>query len=156
MSVTLAADGGELIAAGPVTFRILQDGRGIGGRVGVAELRIAPGWAGPPQHVHREHDETFYVVSGTVRFTSGSEVFLATTGSLVTAAMGDPHTFANADPDAPASMLCTVTPERYLGYFRELQGLSVAAGGHLDPAEMLAVMERYATEPYRGLLGVAS
>jgi mannose-6-phosphate isomerase-like protein (cupin superfamily) len=38
---------------------------------GVAEIVIAPHTEGPPQHRHGEHDEGFYVVSGTVRFTSG-------------------------------------------------------------------------------------
>jgi len=62
--------------------------------------------------VHREHDETFFVVQGTVRFTSGADTLLASPGQLVTAPIGDPHTFANADEQAPASLLCSVTPER--------------------------------------------
>ncbi|HEY7008647.1 MAG TPA: cupin domain-containing protein [Jatrophihabitantaceae bacterium] len=150
MTVRMTGPGaGETFPAGPVTFRVLDDGTGVGGRSGVVECTLAPGWPGPPQHVHREHDETFYVVSGTVRFTSGSEVLLAPAGSLVTAPIGDPHTFGNADPDVGARLLCTVTPERYLGYFRELQDLSAGPDGMLDPADVLALMSRYATEPYR-------
>jgi hypothetical protein len=41
-----------------------------------------------------------------------------------------------------------VTPERYVGYFRELQQLRPRADGLLDPAEIRALMSRYATEPY--------
>lgn len=150
MTVKLTAPGeGEEFPAGPVNFRILEDGAGVDRRFGVAECRLAPGWAGPPQHVHREHDETFYVVSGTVRFTSGTEELHAPVGSLVTAPIGQPHTFGNADPDASASLLCTVVPERYLGYFRDLQDLRPGPDGMLVPAEVLEVMGRYATEPYR-------
>lgn len=148
LMITSAGDG-ETFASGPVGFRILQDGKGVDGRFGVAECVLAPAWPGPPQHIHREHDETFYVVSGSVRFANGSDELLAEAGSLVTAPIGDPHTFSNADPDAPATLLCTVTPERYLGYFRDLADLRPGPDGLLVPAEVLEVMARYATEPYR-------
>ena len=121
--------------------------RARGGRLGVVALDLAPGWGGPPQHVHREHDETFFVVQGTVRFTSGADTLLASPGRLVTAPIGNPHTFANADEQAPASLLCSVTPERYLGYFRALAELAAGATSRLDPARVLEVMARYATDP---------
>jgi quercetin dioxygenase-like cupin family protein len=133
-----------------VGFRVLEDGTAVNGRIGVVECSLAPGWPGPPQHIHRAHDETFYVVTGTVRFTSGTDTLLAPAGSLVTAPIGEPHTFANADDDEPALLLCTVTPEKYIGYFRELAGLRPGSDGVLDPAQVLAVMQRYATDPYRG------
>ncbi len=151
MTVRLTAPGsGESFQAGPVGFRVLEDGTAVNGRIGVVECSLAPGWPGPPQHIHRAHDETFYVVTGTVRFTSGTDTLLAPAGSLVTAPIGEPHTFANADDDEPALLLCTVTPEKYIGYFRELAGLRPGSDGVLDPAQVLAVMQRYATDPYRG------
>ena len=150
MTVRVTSPGeGEAFASGPVRFRILEDGVGVDGRFGVAECTIAPGWPGPPQHVHREHDETFFVVSGVVGFRCGSDELLAGAGSLVTAPIGDPHTFFNADADAPATLLCSVTPERYLGYFRDLADLRPGPDGVLVPADVLEVMARYATEPYR-------
>jgi len=150
MTVTISNDAPETFAAGGCTFRVLDDGTSTGGRLGVVALELVPGWGGPPQHVHREHDETFFVVQGTVRFTSGTETLLATAGQLVTAPIGDPHTFANADEQAPASLLCSVTPERYLGYFRDLAELAAGATGPLDPTQVLKVMARYATDPYKG------
>ena len=107
-----------------------------------------PDGPGRLQHVHREHDESFFILTGTVRFTSGREDMLATPDTLVTAPIGAPHTFANADDQAPASLLCTVTPERYIGYFKEVATLRPGPDGRLDPADILAVMSRYATEPY--------
>jgi quercetin dioxygenase-like cupin family protein len=141
--------GGETFTAAGCTFRVLDDGGATAGRVGVVECGLVPGWGGPPQHVHREHDETFYILSGTVRFINGTDTQIASAGSLVTAPIGSPHTFANADTDAPASLLCTVTPERYIGYFRELSTLQPGTDGRLDPADVMALMARYATEPYR-------
>jgi mannose-6-phosphate isomerase-like protein (cupin superfamily) len=64
-------DGGELIHLGPVQIRILEDGTTIGHRLGLAEIRLPPRAQGPPQHEHAQHDEGLYVVSGTVRFTTG-------------------------------------------------------------------------------------
>lgn len=149
MTVKLTAPGeGEEFPAGPVRFRILEDGTDVDKRFGVVECHLSPGWTGPPQHIHRQHDESFYVVTGTVRFTSGTNELLAPAGSLVTAPIGAPHTFGNADPEAPANLLCTVVPERYLGYFRELKGLRPGPDGMLVAAEVLELMARYATEPY--------
>jgi quercetin dioxygenase-like cupin family protein len=150
MTVTLTAPGeGEEFPAGPVRFRILEDGVGVDKRFGVVESYLPPGFLGPPQHIHRAHDETFYVVTGTVLFTSGTDELLTPAGSLVTVPIGDPHTFGNADADTPVTLLCTVTPERYLGYFRDLQDLRPGPDGMLNPSEVLGVMARYATEPYR-------
>ena len=149
MTVTISGVAPKTFAAGGCTFRVLDDGTPTSGRLGVVECALAPGWGGPPQHVHREHDETFYVLTGTVRFASGTEQLFATPGQLITAPIGDPHTFANPDPDAPASLLCTVTPERYINYFRELATLTPGSDGRLNPADVLELMSRYATEPAR-------
>ena len=140
---------GDVIESGPVTFRIAENGDAVAGRFGVVQCSLAPGWPGTPQHIHREHDETFYVVTGSVGFTSGSDQLVARPGSLVTVPVGTPHTFSNLDAEAPASVLCTVTPERYLGYFRDLADLQPGRDGLLVPEEVLQVMARYSTEPYR-------
>jgi mannose-6-phosphate isomerase-like protein (cupin superfamily) len=58
-------DDGEVALSGPVTLRILEDGGTTAHRLGVAEIVIASHTEGPPQHRHGEHDEGFYVVSGT-------------------------------------------------------------------------------------------
>jgi hypothetical protein len=38
---------------------------------------LPPGLSGPPQHVHHEHDETFIVTEGKLRFISGSDCIRA-------------------------------------------------------------------------------
>jgi mannose-6-phosphate isomerase-like protein (cupin superfamily) len=127
MTITVNGPGaGESWTAGGVLFRILADGSAVDRRWGLIECTLPPGWSGPPQHVHREHDESFFVLTGTVTFTSGRDEVPAPAGTLVTAPIGAPHTFANADTQAPASLLCTVTPERYLGYLTACPGTSGA------------------------------
>jgi mannose-6-phosphate isomerase-like protein (cupin superfamily) len=70
--VLVPADGGEVLA-GPNRIRILEDGSNTGHRIGFIEACLPPGIGGPPQHIHREHSETFSVVSGMMRFTSADQ-----------------------------------------------------------------------------------
>jgi len=62
-----------------------------------------------------------------------------------------PHGFGNASADQPAQLLITVTPQRYIGYFRDLQGLQPGPDGLLDPADIAALMARYATVPHTSI-----
>jgi mannose-6-phosphate isomerase-like protein (cupin superfamily) len=141
IKITGPADG-DVLRAGPITIRVLEDGSSTGHRLGIAEITIPPHLDGPPQHVHHQHDETFYVLSGTPAFTSGSDTIQAKPGMLVTVPPGTPHTFANHG-DGPAVMLFTTTPDLYIAYFREL---SSQPPGPLDPAAVGQIMARYATD----------
>lgn len=95
-------DGGEQMLPGPVQMRILEDGSTTGHRLGIGEITIAPRTEGPPQHRHGRHDEGFYVVSGTARFTVGDRAYDAGPGTLVMVPPGAPHTFANPKTSRPS------------------------------------------------------
>jgi quercetin dioxygenase-like cupin family protein len=149
-------DGGQIVRLGPATVRILEDGATTGHRLGIGEITLAPHSSGPPQHRHARHDEGFYVVSGTARFTIGAAVHDAPAGTLAMIPPGAPHTFANPG-DEPLVMVNTFTPDLYVQYFRDLQELAGADGAGGGPggapggaplaAEAVAqVMSRYATE----------
>jgi pimeloyl-ACP methyl ester carboxylesterase/quercetin dioxygenase-like cupin family protein len=146
-------DGGEVALDGPTRLRILEDGRTTAHRLGVAEITIAPHVAGPPQHRHGRHDEGFYVVAGTARFTVGEESQVAPAGTLVMIPPGAPHTFAN-DSDEPVILLNTFTPDLYVQYFRDLRAM-VASGSQPTPGQIASVMARYATEPATTYAGPA-
>lgn len=146
-SFLLEPEAGERLAAGPVTHRILEDGTHTEQRLGLLEGHLPPGWAGPPPHVHRQHEESFYVLSGAVRFRSGSTEAVLEAGGFFAAPIGVPHGFGNASEVEPARYLLAVSPQRYVGYFRELESLRPGPSGMLDPEEILALMSRYATEP---------
>lgn len=137
--------GGETVVLGATRMRVLEDGSHTGHRLAIAESVLAPHSQGPPQHRHAQHDEGFYIISGTVRFTVGDEDHDATTGTLVMVPPGTPHTFANLTGQ-PAVMLSNFTPDLYVQYFRDLQ--KVLAGGRpLTPEATIDAMSRYATEP---------
>ena len=136
--------GGEVVLPGPVQVRMVEDGSGTEQRLAVAVLTVPPHTDGPPPHWHQKHDETFYVIAGTARFTVGSTQREAPAGTFVSVPIGAEHTFANTGEE-PAIILNTFTPDLYVGYFRDLGRL--AATGDMTPEAILAVMARYATYP---------
>ncbi len=136
---------GELIVNGPSQIRILEDGSSTNHRLGIGEITLPPHTPGPPQHRHAQHDEGFYVLSGSVRFTVGQTDYDAGAGTWVMVPPGAPHTFANVS-DEPAAMLNTFTPDLYVQYFRDLKDM-VESGQPLTPGSVAAVWTKYGTEP---------
>lgn len=139
---------GERSGGGPIKARIIEDGSRTRHRLGLVEFDLPPGPAMPPQHVHREHDEIFIVTRGKMRFTSGTESFDAEAGACVTVPTGTPHTFSNPF-DGPARFILTVTPDRYVEYFRDLGKLPLDEQGMLSPADIGRAMANYATDVVR-------
>jgi len=143
ISVIGPADG-EAIQLGPIRMRILEDGITTDHRLGVGEITIPPHTDGPPQHRHASHDESFYVVSGSARFTVGETNYDAVAGPFVMIPPGAPHTFSNPS-DETTVLLNTFTPDLYVQYFRDLRDLMV--NKELTPDAIVEVMSRYATVP---------
>jgi quercetin dioxygenase-like cupin family protein len=144
VSVIGPADG-EVIQLGPARVRILEDGRTTGHRLGAVEITLVPHADGPPHHRHAAHDEGFYVVSGTVRFTVAETTYDAAAGTFVMIPPGAPHTFANPG-DETAVLLSTFTPDQYVQYFRDLRDM-IADGQELTAEATIQAMSRYATVP---------
>jgi mannose-6-phosphate isomerase-like protein (cupin superfamily) len=138
-------DDGEVITNGPSRVRILEDGSNTAHRLGMAEIVIPPQTPGPPQHRHSQHDEGFYVLTGSVRFTVGTDDVDAAAGTWVMVPPGAPHTFANVTGEQ-AVMLNTFTPDLYVQYFRDLRDM-VQSGQPLSRESVAAVWARYGTEP---------
>ena len=62
-----------------------------------------------PLHVHREDDEAWYVLRGTLGFRLGDEEIEAGPGSAVLARRGTPHTYRNAG-DVEAAYVLVMRP----------------------------------------------
>jgi mannose-6-phosphate isomerase-like protein (cupin superfamily) len=136
---------GEVTMSGPIVMRILEDGSTTAHRLGIGEITVAPHTDGPPQHRHAQHDEGFYVVSGTARFTVGETSHNVSAGTLVMVPTGAPHTFANPGNE-PVVLLNTFTPDLYVQYFRDLRDM-IATGRPMSAQAVGDVMSRYATVP---------
>lgn len=98
---------------------VKEDGSLTRGNLMVAEMTIQPDFAPPIQHLHRAHEESWYVLEGELEFTSGTHMTRVGPGDWVLVPIGVPHTFGNAG-DVPARFLTVMRPNLYLNYFHEL------------------------------------
>lgn len=78
-------------------------GSDTGGRLDLVDHRVPAGYA-PPKHLHRDADEVFYLVDGTLQVTCGDESWHVGPGSVVFLPRGVPHGFV-AGSDGPARTL---------------------------------------------------
>jgi quercetin dioxygenase-like cupin family protein len=113
-----SGEGEILVTAG---LRLKVGSAQTGGTLEVAEI---DGPGSPPPHVHREHDECFYIIEGMFMFTLGTEVLEAPADSVVFMPRGTPHAFTHSEG---ARALVFVVPANLEGFFREL-GEGLAAG----------------------------
>lgn len=102
---------------------------------------------GPPLHVHRACDESYYVLAGTLTVRLGARTIDAAAGSFVFIPRGVVHTFTNRR-EQPARFLATMSPASYAGYVDEINALHAAtpAGERINREKATAIAERYATE----------
>jgi quercetin dioxygenase-like cupin family protein len=91
---------GEHHDAGPAQIFIKATGEHTSGSFFLAESTLAPGFAGPPPHRHRELHDMFYVLEGTLTLRLGDQEIEAGPGSFACVPPGVVHTFRN-DSDGP-------------------------------------------------------
>jgi quercetin dioxygenase-like cupin family protein len=81
-------------------------------------LAVVPPNGGPPLHIHRHEDETFYVLQGTPTFWLGDDRIVAGPGDFVNVPKGVRHCFRNLS-DQPVEMILTFTPSGIEHFFEE-------------------------------------
>jgi quercetin dioxygenase-like cupin family protein len=134
---------GRVIEIGPLRLTVKEAGERTRGTLAVVELAANSAFHSPPPHLHREHEEGFYVLDGELELMVGTDTIRAKPGTFVMVPIGVPHTFGNATSD-PVRVLCTLSPDHYIHYFEEVAPLFAA--GAPDPKAVGAIMARYATE----------
>jgi quercetin dioxygenase-like cupin family protein len=137
---------GEHHDAGPVQIFIKATGEHTGGSFFLAESTLAPGFAGPPPHRHRELHDMFYVLEGTLTLRLGDRDIEAGPGSFACIPPGVVHTFRN-DSDGPVRLLNFNTPAGWENYMRDVA--EAARSGPLTPEVMARVASRYDFELMR-------
>src|SRR6478735_2484009 len=70
-----------------------------GGAFTVLESLLMPGESGPPMHVHRSHDESFYVLEGTATIITSDGERDVDVGGFVFVPRGTAHTITNRSED---------------------------------------------------------
>jgi pimeloyl-ACP methyl ester carboxylesterase/mannose-6-phosphate isomerase-like protein (cupin superfamily) len=139
-AIVLEPGSGRTIAMGPVRLSVKEDGTHTRGTLALAEFTIPPRAPSPLPHVHRAHEEGFYILEGEIEFTVGGESIRVGAGGWVFVPIGVPHTFRNPG-DTSARFLNTFTPDRYIHYFE-----AMAAIGTPAPAQVAEIMARYNTD----------
>lgn len=130
-------------------YRFLATSDETNGRYSMFEATVLPG-GGPPPHIHRREDETFYVLEGEITFQIGDERRVATPGTFIHMPIGNEHAFKN-ESDQPAKMLISFAPAGLEGMFFEV-GKPLAEGESPDepsPDEINSLLEtasRYGIE----------
>ena len=99
------------------------------GTLSIFESLDQPGY-GPPRHIHKAEDETFYVLAGTVEFWTDGVTTHHGPGEVVHIPKGRNHTF-RITSKTPARMVTVMTPGGFDGFFAEM-----AAGGYQIPQDM--------------------
>jgi quercetin dioxygenase-like cupin family protein len=98
-------------------YRFLVTGAESGGAYFAMEAFVPPG-GGPPPHIHRYEDETFYIVEGRMDFLLGEETITGGAGDFVNVPRGTVHRFHNAGATA-TRMILTFTPAGIEHFFEE-------------------------------------
>ncbi len=133
--------GGKVIQVlgNPWTIKVgVED---TGGSISVME-GIFRSRSGAPAHVHRQHEETFYVLEGEFVFQLGTQTVKATAGAFVFVPRDVPHAFENVG-DQPGRILGIMTPGGYEKFFEELAQLPP---GPPDRAKFQEIFEKYDQE----------
>jgi mannose-6-phosphate isomerase-like protein (cupin superfamily) len=97
---------------------------------------------GPPPHLHREHEEVFYILDGEFTFLIDDETVAAPIGTVVVVPRGTRHGFSGKEG---SRTLVFVIPGGLAGFFEEL-GAGLAAG-HADSQVRAALAGRYDSYP---------
>jgi mannose-6-phosphate isomerase-like protein (cupin superfamily) len=143
--VFLSPGEGETYSLEASSVALKATSESTGGTLFLSETTLAPGFPGPPPHVHRELRDMFYVLDGTLTFRLGDETAEAGPGTFVCVPPGVAHTFSNPS-DEPVRFLNFQTPGGFESYMREL-GAAAAAGTQLTPEEIGKIASRYDFKP---------
>lgn len=140
----LAPEEGKRIAPKPGAAILFKAwGKRDPGDYELAEFFMAAGHEGPKPHVHRTHEELFYVLQGDVEFLAGQQSTQLGPGSALFVPPGSVHAFRNCGT-GDARFLLVVSPSGLHRYFQEIAEMNTA--GTLSPAAMTELRLKYDTE----------
>lgn len=107
--------------------------------------------SGPPLHVHREQDDTFFVLEGVLTVQAGDELIDLEPGDFATVPPGIPHTFDNIRKDQPpVKVINLMTPGGLDAQFRDMSRLRAAPS---DPATSAQLRDKHGSTTVGPTLG---
>ena len=117
------------------------------GAYSIPDNTIPPGSPGPRPHLHRHHEEAFYVLEGELTVRVGPRKIVAPAGSFVVVPRGVVHQPSNPGPE-PTRVLLVFSPAGMDRFFEEAAEGRVPLAG--PPPTDPEVLERLGvfTEKY--------
>lgn len=143
--IVLGAGEGTVLEIAGGTTEIKAASKDTEGRYSLVEHLVAPGFPGPPPHVHRVYEQAFYVLEGEVTIQAGERTVQAGPGTFVLIPPGVAHTFANPG-SASARLLEIDSPGGFEGYFQEL-AQAFPGATPVDRRVVAEIQSRYDTHP---------
>lgn len=143
--LVLGPDEGHLVPIGESTVRLLSVGGDTANLSSVEEIRVPAGFAGPPPHLHRVTNHSWFVIQGTLHLSVDGVAHDLPAGGFVYVPVGSAHTFANPTR-RDARMVEFTTPGGFDAYLRELSE-AFPVGTVIDRERMIEIMARHDTFP---------
>lgn len=141
-NLILGAGEGKMIQVPGHKIWIKLSGEDTDGRFSLLEVELTGD--GPPQHIHKNEEETFYVLEGEVKFLLGEQTSIAQEGAFVRIPRGTRHAFCRVDKKN-AKLLATFTPAGFEKFFDEAGDLDLTdTDAYVAKAQALA--EKYNME----------
>src|ERR1044072_3789594 len=118
----LRVKSGTTLSLGNAQMVFRVTGEDTGGSYAVLEYTGEPG-AGSTRHLHRNEDESFYILQGAMTFQLDDHTVRATSGEFVNIPRELPHSFSNAEQE-PVRCMIILYPAGLEGFFVEIAALS--------------------------------
>ena len=133
---------GEVLAMFDATLTIKTGASASGNRFSLLEGRFQTGGFAPLPHIHRDEDESFFVLEGRFAFRIDARQFEREAGAFVHVPPGHLHGFKSAG-DTPGRILVLHAPplDRFF-----LGMADLAATGVMDRDALATLMERHGME----------
>jgi mannose-6-phosphate isomerase-like protein (cupin superfamily) len=144
-ALVVRPDAGRIIPIGRSSVRLLSVGSDTADLSSAEEIRVPPGFDGPPPHFHERTNHSWFVTEGELRLTVEGVSHDLSAGGFVYVPVGSSHKFANLTPE-PAAMVEFTTPGGFDRYLAELAE-AFPSGTEIDPERMLEIMARHDTYP---------
>jgi len=111
------------------------------GAYSLIEYEHAAGAAGPPPHLHREHEESFYVLEGELTLAIGTDTVTLGAGQSAVVPRGVVHQPSNTS-DGPVRFLFLNSPPMD-EFFVQLSAAVANAGGRLSAEKLRELGDRH-------------
>jgi mannose-6-phosphate isomerase-like protein (cupin superfamily) len=132
---------GRQLSLGSMQLSFKADGAESEGRYALSVATASADSPGTSPHIHREHDDIFFVIDGTLAFTVADETFEAAAGTLVVIPRGLAHRWWNPRSESTTFLNVHVPASGFESFVSELAQLS--AEGRASPETMTELGARY-------------